>query len=329
MILICTEANDFSTTQVIKWINYYGAKYIRYNWQDKIRIIKTIGLNDFLFEIESQYGTITLKFSDITAYWYRRGGINLAYDILDDNTTYAKNINQYLAFENSSLLGFMEALFEEKTIHKIGKRNFNAINKLQLLQKAKEIGLDVPETLIATKKEDVLDFYEKHKKHGIITKDIRFPLNIKISENSTGTFFTSEFTHNQLEGLSDTFFATKFQEKLDKEFEIRTFFLNNKTYSSAIFSQDDEQTKIDFRRYNFSRPNRTPPYNLPGEIEAKLLQLMAFIGLNSGSVDMVYTKDSRFVFLEVNPIGQFHQVSHPCNYHLEKLIANYLIYGKQ
>jgi hypothetical protein len=37
------------------------------------------------------------------------------------------------------------------------------------------------------------------------------------------------------------------------------------------------------------------------------------------------TPDGREVFLEVNPVGQFGMVSAPCNYHLEKKVAELLI----
>ena len=46
--------------------------------------------------------------------------------------------------------------------------------------------------------------------------------------------------------------------------------------------------------------------------------------LNSGSIDLVYTKDEDYYFLEVNPVGQFAMVSEPCNYYLEKIVAQKL-----
>ena len=47
--------------------------------------------------------------------------------------------------------------------------------------------------------------------------------------------------------------------------------------------------------------------------------------LNSGSIDLIKPKDeSNLVFLEINPVGQFGMVSHPCNYNIEKLIAQKL-----
>jgi D-alanine-D-alanine ligase-like ATP-grasp enzyme len=52
---------------------------------------------------------------------------------------------------------------------------------------------------------------------------------------------------------------------------------------------------------------------------------MKSLDLNSGSFDIIFTKQNKFVLLEVNPIGQFHWLSKNCNYKIEKIIANYLI----
>ena len=58
---------------------------------------------------------------------------------------------------------------------------------------------------------------------------------------------------------------------------------------------------------------------------------MEKVELETGSIDMILTKDGKYVFLEINPVGQFGMVSYPCNYFLEKAIAKTLIskkYGK-
>lgn len=93
----------------------------------------------------------------------------------------------------------------------------------------------------------------------------------------------------------------------------------------AIFSQEDQQTEVDFRNYNFEKPNRTVPFLLPIDLQEKLIQLMKNLHLKSGSIDMVLTEEGDYVFLEVNPVGQFGMVSSPCNYELSKLIAETLI----
>jgi D-alanine-D-alanine ligase-like ATP-grasp enzyme len=47
--------------------------------------------------------------------------------------------------------------------------------------------------------------------------------------------------------------------------------------------------------------------------------------LDIGSIDMIYTTDNKYVFLEVNPSGQFLGYSDTCNYCIEKKIAEFLI----
>lgn len=51
---------------------------------------------------------------------------------------------------------------------------------------------------------------------------------------------------------------------------------------------------------------------------------MKTIGLDTGSLDFVYSSDKKFYFLEVNPVGQFGMVSRPCNYNLELKVAQFL-----
>ncbi len=49
------------------------------------------------------------------------------------------------------------------------------------------------------------------------------------------------------------------------------------------------------------------------------------LGLDTGSIVLIKSKDDQWYFLEVNPVGQFGMVSYPCNYYLERKIAEYLV----
>ena len=116
-----------------------------------------------------------------------------------------------------------------------------------------------------------------------------------------------------------------YRNRLIKKYEVRVFYLDPEFYSMAIFSQRDDQTQVDFRKYNLEKPNRCVPYELPKAIEHKLKALMNILDLNSGSIDLIVNKDDDYIFLEVNPVGQFAMVSEPCNYFLEKKVAEFLI----
>lgn len=93
----------------------------------------------------------------------------------------------------------------------------------------------------------------------------------------------------------------------------------------AIFSQEKERTKLDFRNYNSANPNTNTPYSLPNIQKEKIHKLLLNLKLNCCSIDMIKGKDNQYYFLEINPIGQFGMTNYPCNYNLYKKIADTLI----
>lgn len=228
--------------------------------------------------------------------------------------------NFYYEYLNSTQLFYSQLL---KVGKKLGNFRKVRINKLEVLKMAKSCSIEIPASIITGQKTDVQNFMLK--KGNLITKAISEIFDVKTkSDNQTNLYinYTQEITELVLGEMPESFSYSLFQEKLDKEIEIRTFFLDGKCYSMAIFSQLDKQTSVDFRKYS---NNRRVPYKLPCELESNILKLMANLELNTGSVDIVKTKDGRYVFLEVNPTGQYGMVSDPCNYYLDKKIAEYLI----
>lgn len=97
----------------------------------------------------------------------------------------------------------------------------------------------------------------------------------------------------------------------------------------AIFSQSNSQTNVDFRKYDDKLPNRCVPYILPNKIENALRDLMNSLNLNTGSIDLIVDTQDNYYFLEINPVGQFGMVSQPCNYYLEKKVAEYLVQNNE
>jgi hypothetical protein len=75
-------------------------------------------------------------------------------------------------------------------------------------------------------------------------------------------------------------------------------------FAAEIHSQKSNRTRIDWRRYD---PGHTPhyPHTLPDDIRRSCVELVRQLGLCYGAIDMVLTPDGRYVFLEINPNGQF------------------------
>lgn len=115
------------------------------------------------------------------------------------------------------------------------------------------------------------------------------------------------------------------QEKIDKAYELRIFYLCGEIFGMAIFSQSIDQTRVDFRKYNWEKPNRYEPVSVPKELKDKIKLLMNVLKLNTGSLDFIKAKDGNYYFLEINPTGQFGMMEGPCNYPLHKRVAQVLV----
>lgn len=321
MTLIFSESNDYSTNNVIDWLIFnFKVRFKRINTNNTTSLLLNTFSNDFncnTFNIEIENQSINNH--TIKSIWYRRGSLKLfKQNLLLENDIQIK-INDIINYENRSLSTFINYLLQPMV--NIGNPFTQDINKLYMLDIAQKVGLSVPVTTIVSKKEYLINFKNQYDK--IICKTIGAALNF-IDVNSTFMGYTNLINDDDISSFPNQFSPSLFQVCIEKQYEIRIFYLKGLFYSMAIFSQNDEQTKIDFRNYNTLKPNRRVPYKLPKSIEKKIDKLMRILQLNDGSIDMIVDKNGNYLFLEVNPVGQFGMVSIPCNYQIEKKIAETL-----
>ena len=313
MVLIISSKYDVSTHIVMSWLNYYRTRVLRVNTEDSSDLKGLTIRNDCTdLMINNNY------LSDVKKVWHRRGRLRLLPRQLEN----LGDISRYLNKEEDALVKGIE-LYLNNSIEYIGSYIKEVENyKIVHLLKAKEIGFKIPNSIITTSKENLIKFSLENKQ--IISKDLRYPVYIKNSDHyieSCGTFIVEKSDVEKLDGYFAPIFC---QELIEKEFEIRVFFFKTKIYPMAIFSQNDVKTKVDFRNYNTEKPNRCIPFIFPKEIYNQIIKLIDVIGLKTGSIDLIYTKKGDYVFLEVNPMGQFDWVSKNCNYYIEKDIAKNL-----
>lgn len=67
------------------------------------------------------------------------------------------------------------------------------------------------------------------------------------------------------------------------------------------------------------------PYQLPHDVEEKILRLMNYFSLNYGGIDIVLTPAGRHVFLELNPSGEFFWLERAPNLPISEAIADLLL----
>jgi ATP-GRASP peptide maturase of grasp-with-spasm system len=324
--LILTNANDHSSSVVIKWLLYFHKPFTRINNRDSIKV-KKIYFEDKTFKLQFVHEDVLLNLDQFQSYWYRRGNFSISNlpNYFSPDETLQNKVNAHILQERKSLNHFIHKLFESKK--NISSITNATVNKLEVLRLAVMFGLEIPDTYLLSEKKEINTLFNQNK--SLITKGIQEGLVIQHksethSEALQYAAYTSTFKKSQLQGVPKQFAVTKFQTKIDKAVELRIFLLNHQFYTMAIFSQNNTKTKIDFRHYDFKHPNRSVPFTLPKKVEKKLLGLFEKLGLNSGSADIIIDQTGKYIFLEINPIGQFGMVSGPCNYYLEKEIAAFL-----
>lgn len=321
MVLILTGDGDLASDVVVNVLDNLKHPFLRINSFDLLE-------EDFHISVSNSKKSFFVRgneidISSVGAVWYRKFGFfrkSKVYSSIRERfgSDFADNISK----EFSAILGSVVGLLKDKQW--LTYPDAININKLEVLLEAKKVGLDIPDSQIVTSKST---FDKENVSNAFITKSIKDPWIIRNMKDHADiyTMFTSVIDGNYISEMPSSFFPSLVQKKIDKEYEVRVFFLIRKFYSMAIFSQMDDQTKVDFRRYNWNVPNRTIPYLLPKEIEKKLMKLVKKLKLNCCSIDLIKGKDGKYYFLEINPTGQFGMVDFPCNYNLHYNVAKTLV----
>ena len=329
ILLLSRRRGDQTTELVTDWLERLGADFFRLNAED-LEYPSRFAYHPLarVLELEEAAGgrAIRLPLADVGVVWYRRWTSFESYHARYVNHFFADDFRQYqVAHYLAEEMGAAGQALLSGLRHArwLSDGASSRVDKSHVLSVASEVGLAVPDTLIATTRSALAAFAAAHP--GAITKSLTGrPLQIALADSAAASY-TSEVNPALLAAGPEVMFPSLLQERVDKAFEVRSFVLGDSVSSMAIFSQSDDQTAVNFRRYNDVRPNRSVPYRLPEDVQAKLLRLMRALRLDTGSADLVRTGDGRHVFLEVNPIGQFGMVSMPCNYHLERQVARYLM----
>jgi glutathione synthase/RimK-type ligase-like ATP-grasp enzyme len=97
-----------------------------------------------------------------------------------------------------------------------------------------------------------------------------------------------------------------FQPYIEKAYELRCVVMGEKIFTAKLNSQAHEGTRLDWRAGDVQDAQvEHEVYDLPERVEAGLHRLMRSFGINFASIDMIVTPDGEFVFLDLNPNGQW------------------------
>ncbi len=161
MVVIFSTQKDFSTNQVMAWLQAANENVVRLNaetyesWKDSIHLT-----------ISNQNTSIALNGEQMDAIWFRKDK--------ESNLSQAKNLPvDVINYLNSEIFAFKKGIYEvaKHTTFCLGVNNydkFSDTNKIKNLILAASLGIEIPNTVLTNSKKDLTDFINKNE--AVVTK---------------------------------------------------------------------------------------------------------------------------------------------------------------
>jgi MvdD family ATP-grasp ribosomal peptide maturase len=298
-VLIITKSDDNESIEFVsEAIKRKGGRPFRFDtdrFPTELRLIADYGQTAERLRLISEAGELDLR--EVTAIWHRRlrigGGIPPSLDPQLRNAS----IGESIATVKGMLASLKAFRMDPEPIIR------RAENKQVQLQVAREIGLETPRTLI-TNDADAVRSFARSCEGDIVTKMLS---SFAVYEDGRErVVFTNPVTMEDLDDLSGlNLCPMTFQERIPKALELRVTVVGNRVFAAAIDSQVSRAAQYDWRKDGVALLEAWRRYELPADVEKGLLRLMDHFMLNYGAVDFILTPEGRYVFLEINPVGEF------------------------
>lgn len=321
MIIIVTNRLDQTADFLILELQKRQAQYLRFNTEDfpqRVQIVWQMDGTDidgyFLFPKGK------IRFKDIRSIWYRRPIPPVPADQIRDPTAY----EFALAESQAALDSVWRSLdcFWVSHPDSLRKAEF----KLFQLKTAARVGFRVWPTLLTNEPEVARAFYYGHD-GAVAYKPLQRGRLVRGEEVSL--IYTNLIGSSEAERLDAVAYAPSLLQKyVEKQSEIRVTVIGKEVFAVEIFSQDHDDSQHDWRRGD-SFQLRHEAHSLPDEIKLNCIALVKTLDLAFGAIDLILTPRGEYVFLEINPNGQWAWIQQLCpEIPLRETLADLLIRGK-
>lgn len=198
--------------------------------------------------------------------------------------------------------------------------NRRAEFKQEQLTRARQLGLEIPRTLVTNSGEEAREFAASTP-GAIICKPLR--LGRLVHEGEEKLFLTSTVSRDQLDDLGEGRETYMLQELVEKHADIRVTVIGEKCFAVEIDSQSDPESLIDWRHGGTSL--RHSLHRLPDEVSHLCRRLCDGYGLHFGAIDLALRPDGGYTFFEVNPNGQWAWIEQLTGLPLSSTLADLLL----
>jgi glutathione synthase/RimK-type ligase-like ATP-grasp enzyme len=294
--LVLTQPEDVTADVLLSKLDEDGVPYLRLDPASFPMSAQLSGWWEggrFVAALRAATGE-DVDLSGVRSVWYRRPGDFRFAEGMSPSTLQFAAAETRQAF--SGVLLALDALW----INDPAREARAAIKPLQL-RVAQEVGLTVPRTLVTNDPEAAREFLTLDPEAYVYK---RLSTMLVWNENGELTAFeTQRLDETDLEHLDRVALAPcTFQRYVDKAYEIRATVVGDGVFAAKADSQRSDRGRFDWRLDTELPWTR---YELPTDVAARLLAVTRRFGLVFGAFDLIRRPDGEYVFLEVNPSGQW------------------------
>jgi hypothetical protein len=324
-ILIITSLDDGHTDSVIQQLHNTSIPFVRINTDELLNGITHLSWQQENGEVVFKYfnGHRQFIFSNVRSIYYRRPTKpRIEKEI---SSTYQDvYIDECWSGLHSILFTFSEARW-------FGHPHLDKVNSSKLAQKliADEIQhtfkqVYTPDSILANNSSDLISFSEKYPylvmkpidSRGVINDDEWIPF---FSERISSSDLISAIKEQKYPQLN----YCLLQEYIEKKHEWRITVVDQDVFGCLILSQDNEHSKIDWRRIGHEEISHIAA-KPPQFIVDFCLKFLNSLKIHFGAFDFIETPDNKFYFLECNVNGQWLWIEECTGQKISKSIADAL-----
>lgn len=324
MLLIITSSGDEHVNNAEKILEKRGVPYFRFDtnrFPEEVSLSMNIGERGFCGLIQDHESKIRLQ--DVTHCWYRKPSLPDLREIFEDEGHIA-----FAEQESRSLLKWLYESFSKEVKWLNHPIRLNAArSKVLQLAVACDLGLKVPRTITTNDPQEVTNLLENGPAalktfgpNGYVTKtqkgsQLRGLYTKRISKDAAGDIEAVRFC------------PVYMQEYIEKQYELRVTVVGQEVFACAIYSQEIEATRCDWRHPSHVLDLKHEACILPAQLTSQLIRFLERFGLNFGAFDLVVTPGGDYVFLECNPNGQWHWIEELTNMSITGAIIDFFSKG--
>ena len=306
-ILVVTDILDAHADRLITLLRELGEEPVRLNSSEVSAQTTLVGRLDkecWTGNVAIHGNGRVVDFAALRSIWWRKpNAFGLNDDLDPQQREFAVEESEHAV---RGLLGALDCYWvsHPDNIRRAGY-------KIEQLQRAASLGFEVPRTLVTTDPEAVRAFFDDCD-GDVVYKVLTDPYLAARRYHERGWdtppaaryVATTRVTRETLARLESVrAVPCQFQQYVPKRTEFRVTVIGDELFPAELFSQEHAETTVDSRQYGVDV--RYQAARLPDDVAARCLALVKSYGLNFGAVDLIRTPDDRYVFLEINPNGQF------------------------